>query len=76
MRALMPGINFNYVKPFFTEYNILTVHSIILTNILIFMNKYRYSRKSLPPLFSEVISSNAPIYDHINADSEAWKISE
>ena len=81
MRALMPGFNLNYfkdgltpchTKPFFTEYNILTVHSIILTNILIFMHKYRYFRKSLPPLVSEVISSNAPIYDHINVGSEAW----
>ena len=81
MRALMPGFNLNYfkdgltpchTKPFFTEYSILTVHSIILTNILIFMHKHRYFGKCLPPSVSEVISSNAPVYDHINVGSEAW----
>ena len=54
MRALMPGFNLNYfkdgltpchTKPFFTEYSILTVHSIIFTNILIFMHKHRYFGK-------------------------------
>ena len=81
MRALRPGFNSNYfkdgltpchTKPFFTEYNILTVHSIIFANVLIFMHKYRYFSKTLPPLVSDIISSDAPKYDHSNLDSEAW----
>ena len=81
MRALRPGFNSNYfkdgltpchTKPFFTEYNIMTVHSIIFTNVLIFMHKYQYFRKILPPLVSNVISPDAPKYDHSNLDSEAW----
>ena len=81
MTALRPGFNSNYfkdgltpchTKPFFTEYNILTVYSIIFANILIFMHKYRYFSKTLPPLVSDIISSDAPKYDHSNLDSEAW----
>ena len=42
------------------------------TNVLIFMHKYQYFRKILPPLVSNVISPDAPKYDHSNLDSEAW----
>ena len=49
IRALMPGNNINYykdgmspchTKPFFTENKIMTIHSIILANILNFMHKH------------------------------------
>ena len=68
IRALMPGYNINYykngikpchTKPFFTEYKILTVHSIILINILIFMHKYYEFRNFTPLSVSRLISPDA-----------------
>lgn len=69
MRSLIPGFNRNYykdgitpchTKPFFTEYNVLTVQSIILTNILVFMYKFHHFKHTIPPNVVKIIAENAP----------------
>ena len=81
MRALMPGYNVNYYKDgnkpchtkrFFTDYKILTVHSIILTNILIFMHKYNEFRNLVPLSVSRIISPDALKNAHVNEKNIAW----
>lgn len=82
MRALAPGFNLNYykdgkspchTKPFFTENNILTVHSIILSNVLTFMHKYHNFRNQMPRLVSDIIPQNAPRYSLTNDDkTKEW----
>ena len=81
MRALMPGYNVNYYKDgnqpchtkrFFTEYRILTVHSIILTNILIFMHKYYEFRNLTPLSVSSIISPDALKNGQVNDKTVAW----
>ena len=71
MRAIMPGkINYYYnakddthathTKAAFTNLNILTVHNIILTNIMIFMNKLLNFSHSLPDSVLQTIPPNSP----------------
>lgn len=66
----MPGYNVNYyndgktpchTKPAFTEYEIPTVQSIILANILRFMYKFHHFRHYLPPSIADLISPSAPV---------------
>ena len=79
MRALMPGFTVNYykdgvipchTKPFFTEYNIQTIHSIILTNILVFMHKYH--SHNLPSSVLSIISPEAPKISQSNENCKEW----
>ena len=69
LRAIMPG----YVQYFFkdgklpsgtkssfTKYNILTIHSIIVQNALIFMHKISLFTKLLPQSLKNTIPGNAP----------------
>ena len=81
MRALMPGNNINYykngftpchTKPFFTEYHIMTVHSIVLTNVLIFMHKHNEYKNLIPPPVFDIISPEAPKYNHANTNIIEW----
>ena len=81
MRALMPGNNINYykngitpchTKPFFTEYQIMTVHSIILTNVLNFMHKHSEFKNLIPLPVLSIISPEAPKYNHVNANIIGW----
>ena len=76
MRSIMPGFQLNYqkagvnpthTKPFFTKYMVPTVHSIILTNLLVFMFKYNYFKHFLPLSVAEIILPNAP-RPNINID--------
>ena len=76
MRSIMPGFQLNYqkagvnpahTKPFFTKYMIATVHSIILTNLLIFKFKFNNCKKFLPLSVREIILPNAP-RPNINID--------
>ena len=71
MRAIMPGpINYYYnakddiypthTKAAFKTFNILTVHNIILTNIMIFMNKLQNFPHILPDPVSQTIPPNSP----------------
>ena len=77
LRALMPGYNINYykdgitpchTKAFFTEYEIMTVHSIILANILNFMHKHNEFKNLIPPSVFDIISPEAPKYNHANTN--------
>ena len=81
IRALMPGYNINYykdgislchTKPFFTECQIMTVHSIILANILNFMHKHNELKNLIPPPVFNIISPEAPKYNHVNANIIEW----
>ena len=81
MRALMPGYTKNFyhkgitpchTKPYFTNYNILTVHSVILTNILIFMYKYYNSKHHIPPSVASIISLNAPKHKSSQENDNEW----
>jgi len=65
----MPGfVNYFYkdgtpptgTKSFFSNYSILTIHSIILSNSLIFMNKIFYFPNQLPPPVAKTIHENVP----------------
>ncbi len=81
IRATMPGfINYYYkdgntptnTKPFFKESNILTVHNIILKNILIFLNKIYHNPEQLPNSIKELIPENAPNLTQSIEDSMPW----
>ena len=69
MRAVMPGyVQYYYkdgklpsgTKSSFTNYNILTIQSIIVKNALIFMHKISTFRKLLPQSLKETIPDNTP----------------
>ena len=73
----MPGNNINYykdgispchTKPFFTQNKIMTIHSIILANILNFMHKHSEFKNLIPPPVFDIISSETPKYNHVNAN--------
>ena len=67
------GINLCHTKRFFAENGVLTVHSIILTNILLFMSKYYNYNQYLPSSVSNIISPAAPKPDIIiNNDHIDW----
>ncbi len=80
LRAIMPGyINYRYndgvhpahTKQSFKEYEILTIHGIIVKNALIFMHKIRHFLTLLPLSVRETISAIAPTVrsDHVNSSS-------
>ena len=77
----MPGNNLNYYKNgispchtkyFFTECQIMTVHSIILANILNFMHKHNEYRNYIPTPVIEIISPEAPKFNNINPNAIEW----
>ena len=81
VRALIPGFNPNFyykykgkilthTKPFFTESNILTVQSIILTNVLLLMCKYHNSKQCIPQSVARIISPLAPYLDTNHYDDK------
>ena len=53
----LPG----HTKPYFNEYKILSVHGVIVTNALLFINKKRYIPSLLPISIQLVIADDAPI---------------
>ena len=81
VRALMPGFNPNFyykgkipshTKGFFTESNILTVQSIILTNMLLLMYKYHNLRQCIPQSVANIISPLAPYLDTSQYNDKKW----
>ena len=74
IRSIIPGhVNYHYnngtcpthTKPAFTDFKILTVHNVILKNIIIFMNKIHNFPSSLPISVKNTISpsSSSPYSD-------------
>ena len=81
MRALTPGYTKNYyhkgIKPchtksYFTNYKILTVHSILLKNILIFMYKYYNLKHCIPTSVASIISPIAPNHTTSQENDKEW----
>lgn len=83
IRAIMPGyINYFYndgntpthTKEFFIEHDILTVHNLILKNMLIFMNKVKNFPHLLPKSVLNTIASDSPNpgYNSQEAYLSAW----
>ena len=61
-----------HTKEKFKEYNILTVHGIIVTNALIFMHKLHHFPNSLPVSIRNLIPATIPKFgDNIN-DCDTW----
>ena len=51
----------------------MTVHSIILSNVITFMHKYHNFRSQMPNLVSDIILPNAPRYSLTNDDNaQEW----
>ena len=69
IRSIMPG-NVNYyfnngkcptrTKPAFKDFNILTVHNVVIKNILVFLNRIHNFPSSLPTSVKNTISSSSP----------------
>ena len=81
MRAVVPGfINYRYrdgiipghTKIHFKEYNILTVHGIIVSNTLIFLHKVRNLPSTLPKSVRVTIAENSPVQGSNHATSKEW----
>ena len=81
IRSLIPGYNLNYykngmtpchTKPFFTDNFIPTLPSIILTNVLIFMNKLYNFKHCIPSSVASIISPSAPKPGEINENNASW----
>ena len=77
----MPGFNPNFyhkgktpshTKAFFSESNILTVQSIILTNILLLMYKYHNLKQCIPQSVADIISPLAPYSDTSQCNDKKW----
>ena len=77
----MPGyINYRYndgelpahTKQSFKEYNILTIHGIIIKNALLFMHKTMHFPNLLPPSIRETIPSNAPTFGSDHESCNSW----
>ena len=76
IRAIVPGfINYKYrdgvlpghTKKYFKEYNILTIHGIIVSNTLNFIHKVRHFQPLLPASVRETIAEDSPLpgADHV-----------
>ena len=81
MRAVMPGyVKYFYkddsppahTKPAFTNFNILTVQSVIAKNAMIFMHKVNKFTRSIPSSVRETIASNAPAIDSDHETCHEW----
>lgn len=69
VRGVMPGFATNYykdgklpthTKQFFNDYKLLTVHNIVLKNIIVFFSKLYQSPESLPQTIQQLIPPDAP----------------
>ena len=81
IRTLMPGYNCNYyknglapchTKQFFKEHAILSIHSLILTKVLLFMHKIHNFGQGLPSAVINTISADAPKYGNTNELCTEW----
>ena len=55
------GVPPSHTKPAFTNLNILTVHNLILKNVLIFMNKIHRYPELMPISILNTIPKNSPV---------------
>ena len=81
LRAVIPGfINYKYkngkipghTKEFFSKYKILSIHSIIIFNALIFMQKISNYPSLLPPSILKTISQDGPIPGSTHNTCQKW----
>ena len=81
LRAVIPDfINYRYragdipghTKSYFTEYNILTVHSTIVLNTLIFMEKVHKYPRLLPATIFKTISYDSQIPGSTHESCDNW----
>ena len=81
IRAIMPGnINYFYMdgkipehtKQKFEEYNILTVHGIIVKNALIFLHKLKHFPNMLPKSIVDMMPDNMPTTGSDYENSADW----
>ena len=81
MRAIMPGwVHFYYkegvcpshTKTFFTKLNVLTVHNVILKNIIIFMNNIHNYPHLLSTSVIQTISPDSPSPSSPTEYSSDW----
>ena len=73
MRAVILGfINYRYrsdgtppghTKSYFTKYDIITIHNVIVTNALVFMHKVRHFPLELPQSVRKTIPENATVLE-------------
>ena len=61
-----------HTKQFFSEYKILTVHSIIAINSLIFMQKVINYPSLLPPSIIKTISEDSPTHGSTHETCKEW----
>ena len=81
LRAVIPGfINYKYkdgkipghTKAYFLEYEILTVHGIIVLNTFTFLFKVHNFPNSLPPSIKATISNESPKPGSTHHSCENW----
>ena len=81
LRAIIPGfVNYYYddgnlpthTKQFFKEYEILTVHGIILKNLLILMHKIKHFPLTLPKSIIGTMPANLPTVGSDHVTSADW----
>ena len=81
LRAVIPGfINYKYkngkipghTKEFFSKYKILSIHSIIIFNAFIFMQKIINYPSLLPPSILKTISQDGPIPGSTHNTCQKW----
>ena len=81
MRAVMPGyVNYFYkdgklpahTKTSFFNYDILTIHGVIIKNALLFMHKIKHFPSSLPLSIRDTIPENVPTIDSNHENCSKW----
>ena len=77
----MPGfVNYFYkdgqlpahTRDRFKEYNILTVHGIIVKNVLILMHRMKYFPETIPSSIKNLFPCNIPTYGSDHVSSAEW----
>ena len=61
-----------HTKPYFNKHKILTVHGIIATNALTFMQKFHKFPESIPKAVRDTISNEAPKIGSNHDSCDAW----
>ena len=81
IRSIIPGyVNHYYnngicpthTKPAFTDFKILTVHNVILKNMLIFLNRIHNAPSSIPISVKDTISPSSPSTDPNTDYNSDW----
>ena len=81
IRGIMPGFtNYFYkdglhpshTKPFFTDFEILTVHNIVLKNIFIFFNNLQHFSNTIPLSIRQLIPNDSPSMTQVSDYCSEW----